>query len=85
MEGQIQEQKRYKAPMVLGIVNLFSWFIPLIGVITGIFGILVSRKRLKEQKFKAYKIGLILSIIGLVLSLLNWVLAVYLAYTNGLF
>lgn len=85
MEGKIQEQKRYKAPMVLGIVNLFSWFIPLIGVIIGIFGILVSRKRLKEQKLKSYKIGLILSIIGLVLSLLNWVLAVYLAYTNGLF
>lgn len=85
MEEQIQEQKRYKAPMVLGIVNLFSWLIPLIGVITGVFGILVSRKRLKEQKLKAYKIGMILSIIGLVLSLSNWALAVYLFYTNGLF
>lgn len=85
MEEQIQEQKRYKAPMVLGIVNLFSWLIPLIGVITGVFGILVSRKRLKEQKLKAYKIGMILSVIGLVLSLSNWALAVYLFYTNGLF
>lgn len=79
MENQIKKSKK---PMVLGIISLVAWFIPIIGLIVSTFGIVISSKRLKEDKCKAYKIGLILNIIGIVLSVLCWIFSSYLYMSN---
>ncbi|GAA0866470.1 hypothetical protein [Paraclostridium tenue] len=70
--------KKSKKPMILGILSLISWSIPMLGLPVSIFGIVISTKRLKEYKCKAYKIGLILSIVGLVLTILYFSVVYYL-------
>jgi len=81
MENQVSmenQTKKSKKPMVLGIVSLVAWLIPIIGFITSTFGIVISSKRLKENKCKAYKIGLSLNIVGMILSVLNSAIGIYL-------
>ncbi|MCR8745705.1 hypothetical protein [Romboutsia lituseburensis] len=79
MENQIKKSKK---PMVLGILSLVAWIFPIIGLIVSTFGIVISSKRLKEVKCKAYKIGLVLNILGMTLTVLNIVLAFYLYMNN---
>lgn len=81
MENQTQKSKK---PMVLGIVSLVAWTIPIIGLIVGTFGIVISLKKLKEDKCKAYKIGLSLNIIGIILSILCWIFTTYLIMKNNI-
>lgn len=47
-----------------------------------VFGIVISSKRLKEDKCKAYKIGLGLNILGLVSSILYFTYSYYLIVNN---
>lgn len=68
MEEQIQTSK---SPLILGIVSLFTWFIPIIGIVTSIVGIVLSVKNLKMRKYTAYKVALGLNIAGLVLTVIN--------------
>lgn len=75
MENQTKKSKK---PMVLGMVSLVAWLIPIIGFITSTFGIVISSKRLKEDKCKAYKIGLSLNIVGIILSVLYFIISYYL-------
>lgn len=78
MENQVKKSKKPMAlPMVLGVVSLVAWLIPIVGVITSTLGIVISSKRLKEDKCKAYKIGLSLNIVGIILSVLYWIFATY--------
>ena len=49
MEIQVKKSKK---PMILGIVSLVAWIIPIVGAIVSVFGIVISSKRLKEDKFK---------------------------------
>lgn len=79
MENQIKKSKK---PMILGVLGLVTWIVPIIGLIVSTFGIAISLKRLKEDKCKAYQIGLLLNIIGIVLSLLCWIFASYLHMKN---
>lgn len=79
MENQIKKSKK---PMVLGIVSLVAWIIPLVGAIVSILGIAIASKRLKEDKCKAYKIGLGLNIVGLVLSILYFAYSYYVIMNN---
>lgn len=75
MEIQVKKSKK---PMILGIVSLVAWIIPIVGAIVSVFGIVISSKRLKEDKCKAYKISLGLNILGLVLSILYFAYSYYL-------
>lgn len=67
--GEIQV-KISKMPIVLGTISILSSIAPTIGVLVSICGIVISSKKFKKHKCKAYKIGLTLNIIGLVLSIL---------------
>ncbi|WP_373598738.1 hypothetical protein [Paraclostridium bifermentans] len=75
METEVRKSRK---PMVLGIISLVAWIIPLIGMIVSGFGIAISLKRLKEDKCKAYKIGLGLSIVGLILAIGYFAFSYYL-------
>lgn len=67
--GEIQV-KISKMPIVLGIISIVLSIAPTIGVLASICGVVISSKKLKKHKCKAYKIGLTLNIIGLILSIL---------------
>lgn len=79
MENQI---KKSKVPMILGVISCVAWLIPLIGGIVSIVGIVMSVKKMKEFSCKAYKIGLILNIIGLVLTIINFIAGFIIAYNQ---
>lgn len=79
METQVKKSKK---PMILGIISLVAWIIPIVGAIVSVFGIVISSKRLKEDKCKAYKIGLVLNILGLVSSILYFAYSYYLIVNN---
>lgn len=65
MENQI---KKSKAPMILGVISCIVWLIPLIGIVTSIVGIVLSTKKMKEFSCKAYKIGLVLTVIFFIIN-----------------
>jgi len=67
--GEIQV-KISKMPIALGIISILSSIAPTIGILVSICGIVISSRKLKKHKCKAYKIGLILNIIGVILSIL---------------
>lgn len=69
-----------KAPLVLGIISLFAWLIPIAGLIISIVGIVVSYMNLKIEKIKAYRIGLVLNIIGLVITIGYLILSYYVIF-----
>lgn len=79
METQVKKSKK---PMILGIISLVAWIIPIVGAIVSVFGIVISSKRLKEDKCKAYKIGLGLNILGLISSILYFAYSYYLIMNN---
>ncbi|CEP41089.1 hypothetical protein QJR30_17995 (plasmid) [Paraclostridium sordellii] len=79
METQVKKSKK---PMILGIISLVAWIIPLVGAIVSIFGIVIASKRLKEDKCKAYKIGLWLNIVGLASAILCFAYTYYLIMDN---
>lgn len=74
METKIKKSKK---PMILGIISLVAWIIPIVGAIVSIFGIVLSSKKLKEDKCKAYKISLWLNIAGLVSAILCFTYTFY--------
>lgn len=58
--------------LVLGLINLCSWFIPLCGCPMSIIGIVLGIVGLKSTKYKTMAIiGLILSALGLIITLIN--------------
>lgn len=77
MESKI---KKSKVPIILGIMNCFFWFFPLIGIFSSIIGISISLKKIKEFKCKEYKIALNLNIIGLILTLIYCIINFIILY-----
>lgn len=77
MEKQI---KISKAPIILGIASCIAWIIPFIGAIVSIVGIVMSSKKIKEFKCKAYKIALALNITGLVISIIYFIVNFIILY-----
>lgn len=67
--------KPSSAPLILGLVSFGGLLIPIVGVVCGIIGIILSVKDMKKPNSKYGKIGLILSIIGLILSFAIWIFA----------
>lgn len=74
MENMPNEQKKPSvAPLVLGILSFLGLLSPIIGLVLGIIGLVMSSKDKKLPDSKFGKIGFILSIIGIVLSIANWI------------
>ncbi|MBD3363288.1 hypothetical protein GF362_06220 [Candidatus Dojkabacteria bacterium] len=64
--------------IVLGVINLCSWFLPLCGCPLSIVGIILGVLGMKSKKYKTMAIiGLVLSIIGILLTIGNGLLGVY--------
>ncbi len=74
--------KKNKSPLVLGVISLFAWFIPIIGIITSIVGLILSIKSRKIDKCKAYDIAIVLNIIGIILTVANFAIGFYLIYSK---
>ena len=64
--------KPSKTPLILGILSLISFLMPIVCLPICITGIVISNKKMKLEKTKSYKVGLILNIVGLVLTLITW-------------
>ena len=76
--GNQSGKKTYSAGLTVGILSIpCGLLIAISGWILGIVGIVINNKHKDEYNTKA---GLILSIIGLVLSILNSILGVYLSF-----
>lgn len=59
------------ASMVLGIVGLVAWLLPLVGFPVNIVGLVLGLIQGKHKTFNTAKAGVIMSIIGLVLTVIN--------------
>lgn len=66
MSQELQQQKSGEGT-TFGILSLFGWIIPILGVILAVTGIVKSNKNDDT-------LGLVLSVIGLILSAINWFL-----------
>lgn len=72
------EKKTYSAGLTIGILSIpCGLLIAISGWILGIVGIVMNSKHKNEYNTTA---GLILSIIGLVLSIINSIVGVYLSF-----
>jgi len=66
MSQELQQQKSSEGT-TFGLLSLFGWIIPILGVILAVTGIAKSNKNDDT-------LGLVLSVIGLILSAINWFL-----------
>jgi hypothetical protein len=75
------------AALVLGILNLCSWFFPLCGFPMGIGGVICGVLGLKSSSRVMAIVGIVLSAICLVLSLINAIAGVVMglnpSFTNN--
>lgn len=76
------EIKNSKAPLILGILSIFFFSSPIIGLPLSIIGIVVSYKKFKKHQCKAYKMGLGLNIAGLILTILFFCIVYYMLVNN---
>ena len=71
-----------KTGFVLGLVNLITWFIPLVGLPLSIWGLVASIKALRQGGGGLAITGLILNSIALILTLVNAAVGAYLGATG---
>lgn len=57
------------AGLLLGILNLFLWACPGVGVLTGGLGIILAGIGLNSRRRRAAILGLLLSVVGLTIAL----------------
>jgi len=72
------------ASLVLGLIGLAAWLLPIIGLPVTIIGLVMGAKGRRSRPGMAGA-GIVLSIIGLVLSLINAAYGAYLGATGQLF
>lgn len=73
------------ASLVLGIVSMITWLLPLFGYPVSIVGIVMGAFGLQSEKRGMGIAGLVLSIIGFVICLINSAIGAYLGATGQLF
>lgn len=78
-------ERRAKTGLVLGIIGMFAWFIPIIGLPVNIVGIVFASLGLNSNARGKAIAGLTLSILGVVLSLINAVVGAVLGSQGRLF
>ena len=72
------------ASMILGIIGLIAWLIPLIGLPITVIGLILGVKSLKSNNSGIATAGVVTSIIGLVLTIINASIGAYLGATGQL-
>ena len=71
-------QEKKKNPLIVGILSIIlSLLFPLGGIGLGIVGLLFANELQKESGLD-YKTERIVSIIGIVVSVLNWIIGIFL-------
>lgn len=70
------------ASLVLGICSLVCWFCPLVGLAVSIVGLVLGVQANKLQRRGMATAGVVLSIIGLVLTVINGGVGAYLGATG---
>lgn len=70
------------AGLVLGIVNLCSWFVPICGGPLAIVGIVLSVLGLKSSKRTLAIVGIVLSGLGLIATIVNAAAGAYIGITK---
>ena len=70
------------ASMILGIAGLVAWFIPLIGLPITVIGLTLGIISLKSNNRGMATAGIIMSILGLVLTIINGSIGAYLGATG---
>ncbi len=73
------------ASLVLGIISLVMWLIPLFGFPVSIIGMIMGFFGAKSEKKTIGIVGLVLSIIGLIICIVNAVMGAYMGATGQLF
>lgn len=78
---QIQESYNGKAltSMILGIVGLFAWCLPIVGVPIGIIGLILGINSIKSSNKNMAIAGIVLCIICIIASIINGILGAFLA------
>jgi len=71
-------EEKKKNPLIVGILSIIlSLLFPLGGIGLGIVGLLFANELQKESGLD-YKTERIVSIVGIVLSVLNWIIGIFL-------
>ena len=70
------------ASLVLGIISLLSWCLPFIGLPVAIVGLVLGIKDRQSPNRGMAIAGIVMSVIGLVLSLINAAIGAYLGVTG---
>jgi hypothetical protein len=70
------------ASLVLGILNLCSWFLPICGGPLAIVGIILGILGIKSSQKTLAIIGIVLSALGLVATIVNMIAGVALGLSN---
>jgi hypothetical protein len=72
------------ASMILGIIGLIAWLIPLFGLPITVIGLILGVNSLKSNNSGIATAGVVTSIIGLVLTIINACIGAYLGATGQL-
>lgn len=73
-----QHNGKAVASLVLGIISFLAWLIPLFGAPISIVGLVLGCKGRKSEKKGIATAGIVTSIIGLILTIVNAALGAYL-------
>lgn len=73
--SSVKADSKATTSFVLGIIGIFAWFIPLIGLPVTITGLVKGIRGLQSTKRTTAIIGITLCIIGLVLTIINAAIA----------
>ena len=57
--------------MIMGILSIFVWPIPWLGLLVSIVGLIIGGITLKRHKSRVAVAGIILAVIGLSLTIVN--------------
>lgn len=80
-----QSNGKATAALVLGIVSLLGICVPILGIILGIIAIVMAVMAKKEGYTEGkQKAGLILGIIGIVVSIVMWIVNIFILAGSGL-
>ena len=74
----LEYARKEKASLVLSIISIIVAFgFPVLSIIFGIFGLVLANSHQKESGLD-YKTERIVSIVGIVVSVLNWIIGIFL-------
>jgi len=79
LEKQSQHNTKAIVSLLLGIAGLGAWYLPVLGALVTISGLILGVMGLKSQKANCAIAGMVMSIIGLMATIVNGLLGVLLS------